>query len=717
MSDLTMEREANFLPVKYREIILAVAFFLLFDLAVLILNFYTSYQIGQDASAINLAGRQRMLSQRMTKAVVNIQTDYVNGESNEQDLAELRKTVGLFDTTLASFRDGGSAMGGDGKPLVLNAIETPEGRQVLDSAYTIWTPYLQTLQPLLVSSTFTDEQRLAAVQYARGHNVKLLGLMNDLTTDLERVASGKAERLRLVQTVGIVLALLNFGFILFKFIRKLEESDRQTDAARQETDEILTTVKEGLFLLDHEYRIGNQFSESLNRILRRDIQPGLDFFGLLRDMVPQATYAATLDYVELLFGNRVKEALVGSLNPLSEVEVKVADAAGGIHLRYLSFQFNRVVMDKRISHLLVTVQDVTERVHLAAQLQEAKSQTRVELDVLVKLLNAEPATLRAFLRSMETSLLQINERLRSAAATADGDYMQIVNYAFRVSHALKGEASALGLEMFENLIHDFEKELVTLREQGNPRGDHMVRLAVHLDGLYARLTQVQNIADRIATFAGGTGASAEQNTGSRFLDGVTTMADRIAASQNKQVRLLAELDALDTLPAKISSELRQIAVQLVRNAVSHGIESVAERLMISKPAVGNITIRCKQLEPGTFEFVLRDDGCGLAPGRIRDALVSAGVYTREALAKLDDRDIVMKLFEPGVSTAAKADRDAGHGMGMAVIREKIDQIGGRLRLSTRENKFTEFSIRFSAAHQRSPATGRDVLDRAEETAA
>lgn len=712
-----MKKGATLLPAKYREIILAVAFFLLFDLAVLILNFYTSFQIGQDASAINLAGRQRMLSQRMAKAVVNIQTDYVNGEDSEHDLAELRNTVRLFDATLASFRDGGSSAGGDGKPVMLNAVATPDGRQVLEQAYAIWTPYLAALQPLLALSTFTDEQRTAAVQYTRSHNVKLLGFMNDLTTNLERVASGKAERLRLVQTIGIILALLNFGFILFKFIRKLEESDRQTDAARQETDEILGTVKEGLFLLDHEYRIGNQFSESLNRILRRDIQSGVEFFGLLHDMVPQETYASTRDYVELLFGNRVKEALVGGLNPLSEVEVKVADAAGEIQLRYLSFQFNRVVVGKRISHLLVTVQDVTERVHLAAQLQEAKSQTRVELDVLVKLLNAEPAMLRGFLHSMETSLQQINERLKSAAASADGDYMQIVNYAFRVSHALKGEASALGLEVFENPIHDFEKELVTLREQGNPRGDHMVKLAVHLEGLFVRLAQVQNIADRIAAFAGHTDGALELDAGAKFLDSIKTMADRIATSQNKQVRIQTDLDGLDKLPEEFSSELRQIAVQLVRNAVSHGIETVAERVAGSKPAVGNIAIRCKQVEPGTFEFVLRDDGRGLVPGRIRDALVSAGAYTREALARLDDRDIVMKLFEPGVSTAAQANKDAGHGMGMAVIREKIDRIGGRLGLSTRENKFTEFSVRFTATMRHARVAGDGARNQMADTAA
>jgi hypothetical protein len=57
---------------RYRDIIIAVTLFIVIDLGVLVLNFYTSFQIGEDALGVNLAGRQRMLSQRMTKAVLTL---------------------------------------------------------------------------------------------------------------------------------------------------------------------------------------------------------------------------------------------------------------------------------------------------------------------------------------------------------------------------------------------------------------------------------------------------------------------------------------------------------------------------------------------------------------------------------------------------------------------------------------------------------------------
>ena len=71
-------------------------------------------------------------------------------------------------------------------------------------------------------------------------------------------------------------------FILFKFIRRLRESDEATEAAKQETDGILATVREGLFLLDADFRIGTQYSKSLGTLLDWAVAPGDSFIDYLR---------------------------------------------------------------------------------------------------------------------------------------------------------------------------------------------------------------------------------------------------------------------------------------------------------------------------------------------------------------------------------------------------------------------------------------------------
>jgi signal transduction histidine kinase len=247
----------------------------------------------------------------------------------------------------------------------------------------------------------------------------------------------------------------------------------------------------------------------------------------------------------------------------------------------------------------------------------------------------------------------------------------------------------LGLEMLEAQSHEFEQELARLRERGELDGSDMLTLTVALNTLFERVNMVRCITERIAGF-GMQDAVAQKQAH----EGLESLAMRIASSQNKQVLVSTELDVLENLPSQIASDLRQIAIQLVRNAVTHGIENPEERMHLSKPMAGRIHVTCQSTADGSFQFVMRDDGRGLSPERIRTALVKAGECTATEAAGMDERQLVMRIFEPGFSTAEQTDIDAGRGVGMDVVLDKVKALGGKLRLSTRPNEYTEFSIRF-----------------------
>ena len=172
---------------KYRDIIIAVALFLLFDLGVLILNFYTFFQIAEDAVGINLSGRPRMLSQRTAKALLAVEAAKLKGLPSGASLDELQAAVKLFDVSLKDFQNGATLPGGDGKPVFLRAAQGDTAVGILSKAQAIWTPYQTSLSPVL-AGTASDGELQIAVDYAKANNLKLLGLMNELTTALESVA-------------------------------------------------------------------------------------------------------------------------------------------------------------------------------------------------------------------------------------------------------------------------------------------------------------------------------------------------------------------------------------------------------------------------------------------------------------------------------------------------------------------------------------------------
>ncbi len=674
--------------LKYRAIFIAVAIFLICDFVVMGTNIYSSFKIAESAVSINLSGRQRMLSQRTTKVLLSLQDDARSGVPQDTDLKELALVVNLFDTTLKGFRDGDTVTGGDNKPVFLVQVETPQAHQIVRNAYEIWNPYLVKLQPLLKSPNFSQEELEDAATYARANNLKLLGLMNDLTTDLEKVANQRAERLRLIQIAGLLAALINVLYTVFKSISDLMRSDRELAKARKETGEILGTVKEGLFLLDHEYQLGSQYSKSLNEVLRRDVSPEMPFLPVLEGMVPKTVYDNAKDYIELLFGDRVKEALVTSLNPLNQVEVRDKE---GEKLRYLSFNFNRVLEEGKISHLLVTVQDVTELVQLTAQLEAAKGQSRVEVEVLLKLLSTDASVLRQFLDNVGKGLAQINERLRSEDDSEQAR-LHLLNYIMRIVHGIKGEAAALNIEMFEGYAHGFEKELVEMRERGEVRGEDMVRITVLLDGFYERLASITNIAEKMAGSGGG---DADEKYLQTFVSSLQNLVTRIAGDELKEAAVVCELGDLVRLPRRVANELHGIAIQLLRNAVKHGIEKPAERDARGKPGNGEIRVECKETGRDEYEFTVRDDGRGISVGKIREELVRKGLLSKEEANSLSADAVMLHLFEPGFSTAAEADRDAGHGVGLDVVAEKIMMLRGHLTLNSKTQEFTEFKIRFS----------------------
>jgi len=215
---------------KYREVILSILLFILLDLGVLILNYYISFQIQGDAVAVNLSGRQRMLSQRTTKVLYQLKYAGNAGKNDPGLIAELQNAYQLFDKTLQSFAEGGTVTGGDGREVKIQAITDPAARKSVSEAQAIWADYRSKVEAVLDSSSNPGASTLNdAIAAADANNLKLLKLMNELTTTLEHIAQRKGGILRTIQTVAIVLVLINFAVIMIHVIGKLKRSDEAID--------------------------------------------------------------------------------------------------------------------------------------------------------------------------------------------------------------------------------------------------------------------------------------------------------------------------------------------------------------------------------------------------------------------------------------------------------------------------------------------------------
>jgi two-component system, chemotaxis family, sensor kinase CheA len=678
---------------KYRGIIFAIGLFVIFDLAVLVATFFMSQQISEDSAALNLAGRQRMLSQRVAKTMYLAEAEQLASQPPTGALKELKSAAALFDATQRGFSAGGAVEDMAGQVIKLKALDGVAQQAALKQIAALWTPYVALIDALTGPIAPSAEAIRKATDYSRANSNKILDLANQLTAQFEADVKEKTNLLHIVQIVGILLALANIAYIIFVLIKKLRASDDEIEQRHREHTQIMATVREGLFLLNKDGTIGAQMSASFPAVMGQSAAPGMDFLSILKKLVPEKDHEAATEYIELLFGDRVKESLVASLNPLSQLELRAPDEAGEMTSRYVSLQFSRVKTGREITHLLVTAQDISDRVRLTQAVKDAEMRAQEEIKGLLDLLELEPAVSKRFLIDTEQSLDAINEALRGAGQTRD--YPSTISEIFRRVHKLKGEATVHNLTLFETLAHRFETILSELRDRPNLNGDDLLVIPPHLEDIYSRTAKLRSLAERMSSKDAHIVQSAA--SGHEFGYMLESLAEKVSANQKKKVRVLADVPDFGALPEAKAAMLRDIAIQLVRNAVVHGIEDANERVMSSKTETGSIHVTLKRLDADKFEFAVRDDGRGVIPEHIRESLVKSGRYSRAEADAFDERALVMKLFEPGISTSPTVDNDAGRGVGLDVVAEKVKAMGAQIRLGTRPNLFTQFNIIFAAA--------------------
>ena len=171
---------------------------------------------------------------------------------------------------------------------------------------------------------------------------------------------------------------------------------------------------------------------------------------------------------------------------------------------------------------------------------------------------------------------------------------------------------------------------------------------------------------------------------------ITPTIRRIAQRCQKgvQLRTTGEDTEFDqALAEQISDPL----IQLLRNAIAHGIETMEERIAQGKPARGEIHLGAQYLED-CIVLEVSDDGNGIDPQTLRHRFVASGRWTQSKAKQASDEQILQAIFDPGISTRIKADSLAGRGVGLNVVRETVGRLGGEIRMTTTPGKGTRFEL-------------------------
>lgn len=677
---------------RYRAMVVILTLFVVFVVALLGGSYWAGVYLSRQATLMSQLGMMDTSVAQMTKSMYALKmgsSDTPFTPLNKVALEDLKARRESINGFLKIYDKGGEFTDMHGDKTTISAMSG----SALDHMRNFqkgWGEIDQKLGQYIATAQSISADPALMVNAFNAVQTGDLSLRAEVT-QASALTEEQFNRVNLItevaQIVAIVLSIILLIVFIRFFIARLVESDRQTEAARDEIDQIMGTVDSGLFLVDNKLQIGSQYSNKLESLIGMKEIAGQNLNNLLIKLVDKSQIETTASYINQLYNAKIKEKLVADLNPLDRVEVIQRDGKKS----YLKFNFNRVVRDKQILRVLGNVTDITQQVQLEKRLEEeVEKNSQAQKDSLQRLsmlANVDPLLVEEFINKAQTTANNINETLKQQNPSEAYLRMKL-DSIYREIHTLKGDASAIRLQSFVSLANRFEEKLKALKVMPHLGGEDFLPLAVMLNEL---IILTQALVDMKADHGGS--VSAPLTRAESFIQNLQTFTQDLAIRHNKSAGVTFEgMEILNKLPNETVSMVRSIVIQILRNAVVHGIEAPQVRKAKGKLPVGHVHVDLRAAPDGLY-FSVSDDGKGIDYEALRAKAAQTGMTLGKAVQDLTQGDLNKLMFSPGFSTLAVANDDAGRGVGLDAVRSQIMTAHGKLGISTAADKFTRFDFK------------------------
>ena len=457
-------------------------------------------------------------------------------------------------------------------------------------------------------------------------------------------------------------------------------------AERDEIAAMKDSMKIGLFFIDNNYIIQDHYSRYLEEMLSDKELYGKDFFDVISDSLSNSELSAVRDYLVMVSERSLDQEMLDDINPLNELHYVSKNNSAR---KVFQFAFSTVERGKGEIFLLVTVYDITARVELQERLAEEEARRQEEMQSLFELIQIEPAVFSDFMQDMEVEFNNIDSVLKNDVLTAHEALVKI----YQSVHSVKSNAVTLGLNIFGKKVHNLESDIKKLREmEGDVPFSNMLELTMDIEKLYSEKEGFKGIIEKLQTYSGGKVVDGQDRQNVKVLvESLEKTAAKVAGDLGKQIKFIAsdiDAEAVDKSPRRI---IKDILMQLIRNSALHGIELPEVRLSKGKKETGVIKLSINLSDDHkNINIKLADDGQGLDYKKIAEKALNLNLIKKE---DAENKDALIKaIFAPGFSTAETDGIHGGRGIGLNLVRDRIKDVKGTVKLRSEEDKGAVFQI-------------------------
>ena len=474
-----------------------------------------------------------------------------------------------------------------------------------------------------------------------------------------------------------------------------QELEKQRDRAKflyrniyQVSKVVFENIQQGIFLLDKNFKISKFHSKAMEFIFDNKNIAGENFASFMRPLIIPRELEALEMFMRHLFNGDMDEDVVNQLNPVEQVKI-YTENNGIVATKFVRIKFTRILRNNIIQHIMVTVSDETESILLQQHLDEAERKKKEESEQVLSILKIDPPVLRGFIHNSKKTLTAISEKYEHHTGE---DYTQLLDYTFETIHNLKGNAVIIGLKLMGVKFHEIEESITKLKGRKSTAKDFLTIL-YEMDESDRMLTDMADMLKKVANIYRKLPPEGQTVSNIMVIDSLEKGVASISTDLGKEVDFVFKNEQDVVIPEVYINSFKDVMIQLIKNSISHGIESPNVRMEAGKMLRGTISLELDQSAENDILVKYKDDGKGLNLAEIKEKAVVRNILTDSEAEKLKEKDIVSVIFKSGFSIADKADHYSGRGQGLNLVKNLIDEMNGTFDVNFKDGQYFELTIK------------------------
>jgi two-component system chemotaxis sensor kinase CheA len=478
----------------------------------------------------------------------------------------------------------------------------------------------------------------------------------------------------LFNMIGVNLALIAIAAVMSVILTRILQNERDENAAMKDN------LKVGFFLIDKHYSIQGQYSQALEQLFSIVDLKGKNFIALLSGSLTKKEIDTLKDYFTMVLDRSFDQEMLDEINPIRELSYISVETG---EEKALSCGFAAVNRGSKDVFILGNIIDITNQKELKTQLAAEEAKRQEDMQFIFEVIQGDPEILSDFIEDMDYHFEQVD------AVFEDENMLshEAVIAIYQGIHAIKSDAVMLGLKTFGGKLHSFETDIKTVLEQEAIFKEDLQRLTEEIRLIKQNRGKLAAAIQKILSFK----TTDRQNQGEYVLiESLTKTCDKVSADLDKKVSFVVKEINSKTITHGPRRAMKEVLMQLIRNAVYHGIESGEERQAEGKDETGTVSLSIT-LKSGRILIKLSDDGKGIDYTKVRTKAEKLGLIP-PSVSKADPDALLQVIFAPGFSTAEEEGMHAGRGIGLNLVQDRIKELGGTIHVQSEANKGTVFTI-------------------------